>query len=575
MTSLPGELPFRLWRPKLLQCLRGYRRQDLTRDLIAGITVGLVALPLAMAFGIASGVTPQAGIYTAIVGGLIVSLLGGSKIQVAGPTGAFVVIVAGIIAQHGLSGLLMVTMMSGVILLALGLSGLGAAVRYIPRPVVIGFTNGIALLIASTQIKDFLGVNLPGDPTEFFSRLEALAENIGATDPFTVSLAAASLALVLLAPRWLPKVPGSIVALIAATVAVALLELPVQTVGTRFGGIPQGLPTFDIPEFKPSLILPLLPSALTVALLAAVESLLSAVVGDTMIGDRHNSNVELAAQGLANIVSPIVGGIPVTGAIARTATNYRSGARSPVSGIVHALTLLVVILAAAPLARFIPLATLAAVLFVVAYNMGEWRETASIWRLDLADKSVWLITFVLTVIADLTLAVEVGMALAALLYIYRISQTTTVSAVTVEYIEDGRPHILQDKDVPPFVTILRIHGPFLFGATDQLADETHDLSRFAPIVILRLRNMTAIDATGLHALETLNERLRKSGRSLLLCGARHQPAQFLDQAEFVNHIGKHNILPHVQAAIERAREIFEDFSGVGIETAANLCQAKL
>lgn len=575
MTSLPGELPFRLWRPKLFECLRHYRRQDLTRDTIAGVTVGLVALPLAMAFGIASGVTPQAGIYTAIVGGLIVSLLGGSKIQVSGPTGAFVVIVAGIIAQHGLSGLLVVTMMAGVIMLVLGLSGLGAAVRYIPRPVVIGFTNGIALLIASTQIKDFLGLNLPGDPSEFFARLRALAENFGATDPVTLALASASLALILLFPRWAPKVPGSIVALVAGTAAVALFDLHVETIGTKFGGIPQGLPVFDIPEFRPDLILPLLPSALTVALLASVESLLSAVVGDTMIGDRHNSNVELAAQGLANIAAPIVGGIPVTGAIARTATNFRSGARTPVSGIVHALTLLVVILVAAPLARFIPLATLAAVLFVVAYNMGEWRETAAIWRLDLADKSVWLITFVLTVVADLTLAVEVGMALAALLYIYRISQTTTVSAVTVEYIEDGRPHILQDKDVPPYVTILRIHGPFLFGTTDLLADETRDLSRFAPIVILRLRNMTAIDATGLHALEKLNERLRKSGRTLLLCGALSQPAQFLKQAEFVEHIGEANILPHVQAALARAREIYECFSGVGEEMARDFSRSHL
>jgi SulP family sulfate permease len=575
MNVLPGEQPLKQWRPKLFECLKGYRREDLSRDLIAGLTVGLVALPLAMAFGIASGVTPQAGIYTAIVGGLIVSLFGGSKIQISGPTGAFVVIVAGIIAQHGLSGLLVVTMMAGLIMLVLGLSGLGAAVRYIPRPVVIGFTNGIALLIASTQIKDFLGVNLPGDPTEFFARLQGLARNIGASDPVTVALASGSLAMILLVPRWAPKIPGSIVALVAGTLAVVLFDLQVETIGSKFGGIPRGLPVFDIPEFRPDLILPLLPAALTVALLASVESLLSAVVGDTMIGDRHNSNVELAAQGLANIAAPIVGGIPVTGAIARTATNFRSGARTPVSGIVHALTLLVVILAAAPLARYIPLATLAAVLFVVAYNMGEWRETAAIWRLDLADKSVWLITFVLTVVADLTVAVEVGMALAALLYIYRISQTTTVSAVTVEYIEDGRPHILQDKDVPPYVTILRIHGPFLFGTTDLLADETADLSRYAPIVVLRLRNMTAIDATGLHALEQLNDRLRKSGRTLLLCGALSQPAQFLKQAEFVEHIGEANILPHVQAALARAREIYENFSGVGEEFARDLSRTRL
>ena len=314
---------------------------------------------------------------------------------------------------------------------------------------------------------------------------------------------------------------------------------------------------------------------MTVALLAAIESLLSAVVGDSMSGDRHNSNVELVAQGFANIASPMFGGIPVTGAIARTATNFRSGAKSPVAGIVHALTLLVIVLALAPLAKFIPLATLAAVLFVVAYNMGEWREIGSILRLDLAEISVWFITFALTVVADLTVAVEVGMGLAALLYIYRISQTTTVSTVTKEYIEDGRPHILQDKDVPPYVTILRIHGPFLFGTTEQLAQETANLSQFAPIVILRLRNMTAIDATGLHALEMFCDRLKKSGRTLVLCGARRQPALFLEQAEFIEHIGRENIQPHVQDALQRALRIYEDFSGVGGEVAHDLAKARI
>jgi SulP family sulfate permease len=330
-----------------------------------------------------------------------------------------------------------------------------------------------------------------------------------------------------------------------------------------------------VPAFRPDLILPLLPAALTVAILAAIESLLSAVVADSMSGDRHDSNVELVAQGVANVIAPLVGGIPVTGAIARTATNYRSGARTPVAGIVHALTLLLVVLAMAPLARFIPLATLAAVLFVVAYNMSEWREVGSILRLSAADKSVWLITFILTVMADLTVAVEVGMGLAALLYIYRISQTTTVATVTPQYIEDGRPHILQDKEVPHYVTILRIHGPFLFGATDQLAEETADLSKFAPIVIVRLRNMTAIDATGLHALETFCDRIRKSGRRAILCGARRQPAQLLDQAEFIDHVGRENICPHVEEALARARQVYDDFSGVGEEVARDLSSARL
>jgi len=556
-------VPWQTWQPKLLECLPAYTSRVFLSDFIAGLTVGVVALPLAMAFGIASGVTPQAGIYTAIIGGFIVSFLGGSRIQIGGPTGAFVVIVAGIVANHGLSGLLMVTMMAGVILLFLAVTGLGQAVRFIPRPVVVGFTNGIALLIASTQIKDFLGLHVEEVPTEFLARMTVLAQSIGTVNPAAAAVAIGSLALVFLAPRWLPRVPGSLVALVAATAGVAAFDLPVDTIGSRFGGIPSGFPPIDVPEFRSDLILPLLPSALTVALLAAVESLLSAVVADSMSGDRHNSNAELLAQGAANLIVPLAGGIPVTGAIARTATNHRSGARTPVAGMVHALTLLGIVLLLAPLAGYVPLATLAAVLFVVAYNMGEWREIGGILRLDLADKSVWGVTFALTVLADLTVAVEVGMALAALLYIYRVTETTSVSLVTPEYIADGQAHVLQDKDIPRDVTILRVHGPFLFGMTDKLRDATTDVSSLAPIVILRLRNMTAIDATGLHALEAFSERLARSGRTLVLCGARNQPASFLHQAAFVRHVGPENIVPHIQAALVRAREIAARSAGVG------------
>jgi sulfate permease, SulP family len=346
------------------------------------------------------------------------------------------------------------------------------------------------------------------------------------------------------------------VALLGGTAAAAMFALPVATIGSRFGGIPAGLPALQVPAFRADLILPLLPAALTVAILAAVESLLSAVVADSMSGDRHNSNAELMAQGLANVAAPLVGGIPVTGAIARTATNYRAGGRTPVAGIVHALTLLAVVLVAAPLARYVPMATLAAVLFVVAYNMGEWREIPAILRLDVTEVAVWMITFALTVVADLTIAVEVGMALAALLYIYRVSQTTVVTTVTDDYIEGGRVHSLQDKDVPDYVSIIRIQGPFLFGTTEQLAEETADLGKFAPIVVLRLRNMTAIDATGLHALEQLADRLKKSGRTLLLCGALPQPRKMLHRVEFVEHVGEDNILPHINAALERAAVVF-------------------
>ncbi|HTG90947.1 MAG TPA: SulP family inorganic anion transporter [Pyrinomonadaceae bacterium] len=553
MTSLNKK-----WIPKSVLCLRaGYTRRDLISDLIAGLTVGLVALPLAMAFGIASGVTPQAGLYTAVVAGFLISALGGSRLQIGGPTGAFVVIVAGIIVAHGVSGLLMVTMMAGVLLMLMAVTGLGAAVKYIPRPVTIGFTNGIAILIASTQIKDFLGLDTGVVPSEFVLRMRLLLDNLVSVHWPTLVLAISSLLIILLLPGLTKRVPGSIVALVLATLAVAVFKLPVETIGSKFGGIPTGLPHVSVPQFRPELILPLLPAAVTVAMLAAIESLLSAVVADGMSGDKHNSNVELLAQGIANVAVPLVGGVPSTGAIARTATNIRSGARTPVSGMVHALTLLVILLVAANLARFIPLATLAAILFVVAYNMSEWREVRTILKLSKADIIVWVMTFALTVLADLTVAVEIGMLMAALLYIYRVSQTTTVAPVTEEYIEDGRPHVLQDKLLPPYVLVLRVHGPFLFGATEKLSEATVDVESLPPVVILRLRNMTAIDATGLHELEKLAARLRATGRTLLLCGARSQPEQFLRQSPFLRYLGEENMLPHVEAALSRAREVYE------------------
>ena len=371
------------------------------------------------------------------------------------------------------------------------------------------------------------------------------------------------------------RVPGTIVALFLSTAAVAAFHLPIETIGSKFGGIPQGFPHFTLPSFQMAHILPLLPSAFTVALLAAVESLLSAVVADGMSGDHHNSNVELVAQGVANIASPLFGGIPATGAIARTATNIRSGAQTPVAGMVHALTLLAILLVAAPLARFVPLATLAAVLFVVAYNMGEWREIGTILRLSRTDIAVWLTTFSLTVLADLTVAVGVGMALAALLYIYRIAETTTVAPVTREYLEDGQAHILQDKEIPANVTILRIHGPFLFGTTEKLAEATKDLALFGDVVILRLRNMTALDATGIHALERFSDRLRKAGKTLLLCGARDQPSRLIAQSDFLKHVGAENVLPHVQAAIVRARELQGEFEGIAQQLARDLADRPL
>jgi SulP family sulfate permease len=568
-------MTFERWIPASLKDLRQYTKRDFGADLLAGITVGLVALPLAMAFGIASGVTPQAGLYTAVVAGFLISALGGSRMQIGGPTGAFVVIVAGIIAKFGIAGLALVTLMAGAILVVMGLTGLGAAVAFIPRPVTIGFTNGIALLIASTQIKDFLGLKTGAVPGEFIPRMQLLIGSLPTIDWRTAAAAAVSLGIILFWPKITRRVPGTIVALLLGTLCIALFGLPIETIGSKFGGIPTGFPSLSIPEFKSAHIVPLLPSALTVALLAAIESLLSAVVADSMSGTKHNSNVELVAQGIANLVAPLFGGIPATGAIARTATNIRSGARSPVAGMVHAITLLLILLVAAPLARFIPLATLAAVLFVVAYNMGEWREIGSILSLSATDITVWAATFALTVLADLTVAVEVGMVLAALLYIYRVSQTTTVATVTDDYVESGRVHILQDKPIPSYVSIVRIHGPFLFGTTEKLAEETADLGSYAQIVIVRLRNMTALDATGLHALEVFGHRVRKSGRRVLLCGARRQPASLIAGAEFLAKLGRENVLPHIEGALERAREIHGEFDGLGEDAARDFRRAAL
>jgi SulP family sulfate permease len=558
------------WIPRSVECLRGYTFKQFTQDLVAGLTVGMVALPLAMAFAIASGVPPQAGLYTAVVAGFLISALGGSRTQIGGPTGAFVVIVAGIVVKFGMGGLALVGIMAGFLLLIMGFTGLGSAVKYIPRPVTIGFTNGIALLIASTQIKDFFGMKTPPVPSEFLARIRMLCYYAGTTRWQTVAVAACSLIVILLWPRFTKRLPGSIVALFLSTALVAGFRFPIESIGSKFGGIPQGFPPLTLPNFQAAHLLPLLPSACTVALLAAVESLLSAVVADGMSGDRHNSNLELVAQGVANIASPLFGGIPATGAIARTATNIRSGALTPVAGMVHALTLLAILLVAAPLARFVPLATLAAVLFVVAYNMGEWREIGTILRLSKTDIAVWFTTFALTVFADLTVAVGVGMTLAALLYIYRIAETTTVAPVTREYLQDGQAHILQDKDIPSNVTILRIHGPFLFGTTEKLREATRDLKPFGDVVILRLRNMTALDATGIHALEQFSDRLHKAGKTLLLCGARDQPSRLISGSDFLKHVGAENVLPHVQAALARARQVQGDFAGVGRELALEL-----
>jgi SulP family sulfate permease len=546
------------WLPKSILCLRNYTLQDFFADLGAGVTVGFVALPLAMAFAIASGLSPQSGIYCAVVTGFLISALGGSRVQIGGPTGAFVVVIAGIVAKHGVDGLFMCTMMAGVLLFIMGATGLGAAVKFIPRPVVLGFTNGIAVLIASTQIKDFFGLRIDHVPGDFIGRMGAIVDNFYTISWEATFLGVMSIAVILLTTKLVKRLPGYIVALVLGTIAVMLLKLPVETIGTRFGGIPSGPPHLHIPQFHWNMVHGLISPAITVAMLGAIESLMSAVVADRMCGDKHNPNVELIAQGIANLASPMFGGLPATGAIARTATNIRSGARTPVAGMIHSVTLLAILLFAAPLASHVPLGVLAGILMVVSYNMGEWAETGKILRLSKSDISVWLATFALTVFADLTVAVEFGMILAALLFIRKVTATTTVSEVTDDYVEAGRAHILQDKDIPDYARVFRIHGPFLFGATDKLDMVSEQLDSLPQVVIIRLRNMTAIDATGLRVLEELATKLHDSGRSLLFCGALPQPLHLMHQAGFDKHVGAENICPNIEAALLRAEQCIRE-----------------
>ncbi len=548
---------FSAWLPKSVQALRTYDRSTFASDLVSGVTVGLVALPLAMAFAIASGLPPQAGIYCAIVTGFLISALGGSRCQVGGPTGAFVVVIAGIVAKHGVDGLFMCTMMAGVLLVVLGATGMGTAVKFIPRPVVVGFTNGIAVLIASTQIKDFLGLRVDGLPGDFVGRMRAVGANLDTTNVVALAMATTAVVTIVLTRKYAPRISGSVMVLVAGTAFAWLLHLPVETVGSRFGGIPAGLPHFQIPVLRLDLVPGLLSSVLTITMLGAIESLMSAVVADRMSGDRHNPNVELIAQGIANVASPLFGGLPATGAIARTATNIRTGAKTPVSGMIHAATLLAIVLFAAPLAGLIPMPILAGILMMTAYGMGEWKQIPELLRLTRAEILVWLITLSLTVFADLTVAVEAGMMLAVLLFIRNVTATTTVAKVTEGYIKDGYVHTLQDKEIPDYVAIFRIHGPFLFGATDKISEITDRIDEQPPIVIVRLRNMTVIDATGLLAFQDLAEALHATGRTLLFCGAREQPRKLMDLAGFAEVVGGENICDNVLEALARAKAVYE------------------
>lgn len=544
------------FRPKLCETLKNYKRADFHHDLVAGITVGIVALPLAMAFAIASGVPPQAGIFTAVIAGLIVSALGGTRVSIGGPTGAFIVILYSIYSKYGAENLAICTMLAGFLLLVMGAARFGTMIKFIPYPVTAGFTSGIAVLILSTQIKDFCGLAEDKMPSDFFLKMTVLAKHLGTFQWPTLLLAAGSLGIIKLWPgKWQRRIPGSIVALILATAAVPLFHLPVETIGSKFGGIPQGLPMPRFPAFSWDTIHQLIQPAVTIALLAAIESLLCAVVADGMIDDQHDSNQELMAQGIANIVSPVFGGIAVTGAIARTATNVKSGGRTPIAGIIHGITLLVIILVAAPLAKFIPLAALSAVLINVALNMGEWHNFARLPKWPRSDTAVFLATFSLTVIIDLTVAVETGMVLAAVLFIRRISETTQITAVDETTETEGSHHSLIGKEIPQGVMVYRIFGSFFFGAADKLESALKRLKQEPDVLIFRMRKVLAMDATGLNALEDLLERLQRHHKHLILSGPHTQPLFMMDKAGFLDRLGRENVCADIDLALARSREL--------------------
>jgi sulfate permease, SulP family len=547
----------KIFQPRLIYTLSQYNLTKLRADLLAGLTVGLVALPLAMAFAIASGVRPEVGLFTAIVGGFLISAFGGSRVQIGGPTGAFVVLVYGIIAQYGLEKLVICTIMAGVILVIMGLARMGSVVKYIPYPVTTGFTTGIAVLIASTQIKDFLGLRAEAAvPADFVGKLWYFTRNIDSAHWPTLILGFASVAIIIFWPKkFARRVPAYVVAMFAGTAAVMLMKLPVETIGTRFGGIPSRLPAFHVPDVDWMHLHQLLRPAITIAVLAAIESLLSAVVADGMINDRHNSNQELIGQGIANIFTPFFGGIPATGAIARTATNIRSGGRSPVAGMVHALVLLLVMVAAAPLARYIPLATLAAVLLVVAWNMGEWEELYELRRLPRSDAAVLVTVFAFTLLVDLTVAVEIGMLLATVLFIKRISDNTGLSLVDETTETEGEQHSIRGKEVPQGVLVYRVFGAFLFGATEKLEEFMRSLDRRPRVVVLRFRKIIAMDATGAYAMERLHDHLKRHRKWLVLCSVQPQPLRVMERCGLLDKLGRENVCPDVDSALTRARDI--------------------
>jgi SulP family sulfate permease len=544
--------------PKLVTTLRTYTRDQFVADLTAGVIVGIVALPLAIAFAIASGVTPERGLYTAIIAGGLISALGGSRVQIGGPTGAFVVIVYGIVQTYGVAGLTIATIMAGMLLIAFGLGRLGAAIKFIPFPVVTGFTAGIGLILIVQQLRDILGLKLTSAPPDFIERLGVYATHLGTTNVYAVALSLGTLLILQFWPRVSHKVPAPFVALILTTIAAQLLELPVETIGTRFGEIRAGFPHLSLPGISFAESRELVRPALTIAALGAVESLLSAVVADGMIGGRHRSNMELVAQGVANVVAPLFGGMPATGAIARTATNVKSGGRTPVAGIVHAVTLLVITLFFGRLAALIPLATLGAIVAMVAYRMADWQVFKSELSAPKSDALVMLSTFLLTVMVDLTTGIAVGMVLASFLFMKRMAEVTDVRAVSDEF-QDPRTSsdvsgAIYRRQVPKGVEVYEINGPFFFGAAEKFKDTLSEVSKKPKVLIVRMRNVPAIDSTAMHALRDLVRRTRRDKTLVYLSDVQPQPLIALQQSSLLDEIGEDSLFGNIDEALAAARQ---------------------
>ena len=546
--------------PKSIVCWReGMSRQSVLRDVIAGVVVGIVAIPLALAFAIASGVPPERGLYTAIIAGFLISLLGGSRVQIGGPTGAFVVIVYGVVAKYGYDGLVVATIIAGALLVLLGLLRLGGLIKFIPYPVVTGFTSGIAVVIFSSQIKDFFGLKMGKVPVDFIPKWRAFLEAAPTFDRATVSVAIGTLLILLFWPKISTRLPAPFVAMVVMTVVVAMMKLSVETIGSRFGAMPSSLPAPHLPSVTFSSLKELFSPALTIALLAAIESLLSAVVADGMIGGRHKSNMELVAQGVANIATPLFGGIPATGAIARTATNIRTGGRTPLAGMVHSITVLLVLLFFSRWAERVPLACLAAILVVVSYHMSEWRTFGSMLRSPKSDVAVLLITFVLTVFVDLTVAVQVGVVVASLLFMRRMADLTQIEGVSGEIGDEERGEERSSIAVPKGVEVYEINGPFFFGAADKMRNVMSEVSKPPRILILRMRYVPAIDATGLHALEELAKKCRKSGTKLILSELRSTVLRTIMRGQKEELFDRKSFARTYDMALEHAQLALSDY----------------